>query len=258
MSVIYQPKGRAREYSHLALNPWGKSWCSHDCDYCYVPGTCRMSREQWRQQGFKSVTDLLKKLRADCKELAGTNERVLLCFMGDLYSPEAAETCLPRQILTMLREHDIPFQVLTKGGTLACRDFDLYGKHDAFATTMTFLDPHMSELHEPGAQFPAQRILAIQRAYRKGIETWVSLEPVLDPAQSLEVIRRTHLHVDLFKVGKLNHDKQREAEIDWGRFGREAVTLCEKYGVPYYVKDDLAKHLEGFEHTNTDIRKVQR
>ena len=215
------------EYGLLALNPWGRSFCQHSCTYCYCAGMFRMTRAQWEKQPFKPRKDLLRLFRLDCEELRGTNIRVHCCFAGDLYSPEAVESGMSRQILHTFREFDIPFQVLTKGGTRATADFDLYGKHDAFATTMTFLDPSQSALFEPGAALPADRVLAISNAHRKGIETWVSLEPVLDPAESLRIIKETHEFVDLFKIGKLNHDKAREAEIDWGRFGWQAVAWCD-------------------------------
>ena len=34
MSQIYEPRGRAREYSPLALNYF--TGCDHGCQYCYV------------------------------------------------------------------------------------------------------------------------------------------------------------------------------------------------------------------------------
>lgn len=257
MRVIYEPTGRALEYSLLALNPWGRSWCSHDCDYCYVPSMYRMSRAQWEAQPFQPRKDLIKQLRRDCLELAGTDKRVLCCFAGDLYSPEAAKTGISRQILETFREFDVPFQVLTKGGTRAVADFDLYGRHDAFATTLVFRDPDDSAAHEPGAAWPSDRIEAIRRAHRRGIETWVSLEPVLDPEQSLAIIEQTQGFVDLFKVGKWNHAAE-AARIDWRGFGMEALALLKRLRKPYYIKDDLAKHLEGVKFTNTDTRRIVR
>jgi len=40
-------------------------------------------------------------------------------------------------------------------------------------------------------QQPLQsRIEAIQEAHARGIRTWVAMEPVIDPAQTLELIER--------------------------------------------------------------------
>ena len=75
-----------------------------------------------------------------------------------------------------------------------------------------------------------------------GIPTWVSLEPVLDPAVALEIIRQTHPFVDLFKVGKLNYHPLAKS-IDWPQFARDAVTLLKSLGKAYYVKNDLSCYL---------------
>ena len=258
MRIVYKPSGRALEYALLAVNPWGRSFCGHACSYCYCPGIFRMTRAQWEQQPFRPRKDLLRLLRLDSKELSGTNIRVLCSFVGDLYTPEAVKSGLSRKILEILGEHDIPFQVLTKGGTRAVADFDLYGPHDAFATTMTFTDANYSHEFEPGAADPKDRVEALARAKCEGIKTWVSLEPVLDPQESLKIIEWTYEKVDLYKIGKLNHDKAREGQIDWRAFGMEAIALCERYGKPYYVKSDLARYLKGVRFTNTDTRTVGR
>jgi len=259
MKPIYESRGRAREYSFLAINLL--HGCSSRCSYCFVPSASRMSRVQWECLDPVPRKGVIEALRKQAPEVSGTDKRVLLCFMCDPYQPVAVATGVTRQALQILREHKIPWQILTKHGPAAIADFDLYGKHDAFATTLTFLDPNQSELFEPGAALPADRVLAILNAHRKGIETWVSLEPVLDPAESLRIIKETHEFVDLFKIGKLNHDKAKEAEIDWGHFGWEAVALCDKYGVPYYIKEDLRKHMMDVGQAalrNTDTRRVSR
>ena len=36
LSIIYEPKGAAREYAELALNPY--RGCTHRCIYCYNNG----------------------------------------------------------------------------------------------------------------------------------------------------------------------------------------------------------------------------
>jgi len=257
MNVIYRPRGRALEYSYLACNLYG-GMCPHRCSYCYVAGAMRKSRAQWEATPWYVRKDVIKWLERDAERLAGTEERVLLCFHCDPYTPEAANFGVTRQALKVLRSHDVPFQVLTKGGMRAAPDFDLYGPRDAFATTMTFVEEGPSRQEEPGAATPWERTKAIIQAHDRGIETWVSLEPVLDPKVSLRIIENTWEWVDLYKIGKLNHDPEREAKIDWRSFGARAIELCERYGKRYYIKEDLAKHLDGIEFTQTDTRKVTR
>ena len=77
---------------------------------------------------------MLEQLRKEAPKLAGTDERVLLCFTCDPYQQLDIETRTTREIIKILREFDIPFQVLTKGGMWASRDFKLYGPHDAFGS----------------------------------------------------------------------------------------------------------------------------
>jgi len=113
------------------------------------------------------------------------------------------------------------------------------------------MDEERSRITEPNAAAPANRMQAIIEAHYAGIETWVSLEPVIDPEDSLALIELTHDYVDHYKIGKLNH---KTTDINWRKFGKEAITLCEKFKKQYYVKNDLAEFLRGIEFTNTDTR----
>lgn len=249
MSAIYEPKGRALEYSYLACNLF--RGCVHGCLYCYAPDVLRIDKKD-----FHSISrprpNVLSQLKKDAIKLKGTNKRVLLCFTCDPYPPENMENGITREALQILKGNNIPFQILTKAGTKASRDFDLYGPNDAFATTLTYLSDDGKTLEiEPGAALPSDRIQTIREAKKKGITTWVSLEPVLDAEESLAIIEQTHRFVDLFKIGKLNHKR---SDIDWGKFGAEAVRLCERYNTPYYIKNDLAAFMNGIAFTNTDTR----
>ena len=42
-----------------------------------------------------------------------------------------------RSVLKTFPAFDHPFLILTKGGMLAAKDFDLYGPNDAFGATLT-------------------------------------------------------------------------------------------------------------------------
>lgn len=220
--------------------------------YCYVPDVTH-NNDFYKKQSIRE--NVIEQLRKQAPKFARTDERVLLCFLTDPYQLLDEVTQLTREVIKILREFDIPFQVLTKGGMYAARDFDLYRRCDAFGSTLTFLDEKQSKLNEPNAALPADRIEAIKEARGKGIETWVSLEPVIDDKQSLEIIRQTHEFVDLFRIGKMNH---RHVDIDWQKFGKQAIELCREFEVDYYIKQDLAKYLDGVTYCNVDKRKVKR
>lgn len=253
MTIIYKPKGRAGEYSHLAINHY--TGCGHGCRYCYGPAATK-NPDFHRIQAPRA--DIIAKLQKEALKHAGCDERVLLCFTSDPYQPLNDRIGLTRQVIEVLKAHDIPFHILTKGGLRAAADFDLYGKYDAFATTLTLLDDNESAKQEPNAALAAERIAAISQAHERGIETWVSLEPVLDPEVSLHIIGLTHEIVDHYKIGKLNHVETERPFSEWRNFGSEAIRLCRRYEKSYYVKDDLAKYLDGVHFTNTDTRKIKR
>jgi DNA repair photolyase len=259
MTVIYRPSGRAAEYSHLACNPY--NGCPHGCTYCYVPAARRMKAVDFHAKA-EPKKNFLARLGTDAKRLAGTHERVLLSFSCDPYPPIEASRCLTRTALSVLKKHDIPFQVLTKGGLLAARDFGLYRPGiDAFAVTLTTLDTVVAAEIEPGAAPPCERIDTLIEAHDRGIETWVSLEPVIKQIESLKVITMTHEYVDLYKIGTLNHVKSDITSKQWADFARRAINLCTACGARYFIKHDLARHSDLFgdlQVGNTDNRTVIR
>jgi len=91
---------------------------------------------------------------------------------------------------------------------------------------------------------PADRIESLRQAHEKGIRTWASCEPVIEPAETLMVIEAVAPYVDFFAIGKWNHDA-RAASIDWAKFKSDAVTLLDRLGKPYRLKNDLLKAAGG-------------
>ena len=83
------------------------------------------------------------------------------------------------------------------------------------------------------------RLTILKAAHKAGIFTWVSLEPVIDPVQALDVIRKAHKYVRFWKVGKLNHMKTVEQGVDWGKFLCDVEKLLTKLSAKYYIKNDL-------------------
>jgi hypothetical protein len=44
-SIIYESRGRAREYCELAANLY--RGCGHGCEYCYAPAAIHMARDEF-------------------------------------------------------------------------------------------------------------------------------------------------------------------------------------------------------------------
>lgn len=241
MKVIYEPKGRAREYSPLAVNLY--TGCTHGCKYCYVPACTFKKREDFNRE-VKERNNLLENLEKDLSELSnkGSNEKVLLSFITDVYQDIPKEINITRKALELFREYNVPFTVLTKGGTRAMKDFDLYSDQDEFATTLTYIDENKSKEIEPNASAPAERIQALKAAHQKGIKTWVSFEPVLEEEEVYKLLDETHEFVDLYKVGKCSAYKS-DVE-DWEVFTNEIIRRLKKYNKKYMIKDDLKKYIK--------------
>lgn len=245
-SIIYAPSGQAGEYSALATNPY--RGCGHKCAYCYVPNVLRMDRSEF-DMGATPRPDFLRLLERDAAKyrLLGITEQVMLSFTTDPYHP--GDNDLTRHVILSLRQHGLGICTLTKGGRRALRDIDLFRPgRDAFASTLTSLDPAFSLKWERGAALPADRIETLKSFHDAGIFTWVSLEPVLDTAATLEIIRRTHRFVDLYKIGRVNYTGLTKT-TDWKQFTIDVLRLVSDLGVRHYIKRDLQPYLPaGYEN----------
>jgi len=240
-TFIYPPQRQAGEYSKLAGNPY--RGCGHGCAYCYVPLVLKMKRTEFDETAIPrpDYIDKLKKDAAKYQKL-GIKEQVMLSFTSDPYHP--FDTSLTREVLIELQNRGLAICTLTKGGSRALRDIDLFRpERDAFASTLTSLDDKFSKKWERNAALPKDRIDTLKRFHKAGIFTWVSLEPTLDTKSSLDIIKTTHGFVDLFKIGRANYLKEITKTTDWEKYTHDIINLCSKLGVKHYIKKDLQKYL---------------
>jgi DNA repair photolyase len=237
MRAIYEPKGRAREYAELALNH--RIGCDHGCTYCYAPLTMHKTREQFLKPVERK--NILKLVEEDAIEMekAGDTRSVLLCFASDPYCHQETETRLTRKIIQIFIRYGIHYTILTKGGMRSLADEDLFFLAKdlvTYATTLVFLYAEDRMKYEPNAASTGDRIKALTYLHKKGIKTWVSLEPVFDPEQTAALIKMTYPFVDLYKVGKLNY---MSSDIDWHKFKTDIVAVLGSVGAKYILKEDL-------------------
>lgn len=240
MNYLYRPSGKALEYGNLALNLY--RGCSGGCTYCFAPATTFQSREDFAKPKPRAIR--WEGLKSDLTNI-GKGKSIFLSFTHDPYLQIEMDLKITLQAIMMIQDAGCSANLLTKGGARSTRDFDLLSQDPGskYGATLTFLDDSLSLLWEPGAALPHERILALQEAHSLGISTWASLEPVIDPAQSLQIIRETAEFVDEFKIGRWNHDSRANL-IEWKAFGGEAVELCRKLGKKAYIKKDLQVFLD--------------
>jgi DNA repair photolyase len=239
-NFIYAPAGQAGEYAPLAVNPY--RGCGHKCAYCYVPLITKQDRAEF-DAGAILRENFLDNLEKDARkyQAVGSTGQVLLSFSTDPYHP--GDTAPTRRALEILIEHGLAFCTLTKGGTRALRDLDLFRPdRDAFASTLTSLDDRFSRKWERAAAPPGDRLEALSRFHDAGIFTWISLEPTLDVEASLAIVDATREFVDLYKVGKLNYVKITKV-VDWRDYTLRMIDRLSRYGKQAYVKKDLQPYL---------------
>lgn len=239
-SILYAPRGQAGEYAPLATNPY--RGCGHKCAYCYVPRVLKMDRAEFDAGAFpRAGFEVALTKDARKYQAAGVTEQVMLSFTTDPYHP--GDTTLTRRTIEILQEHGLGVCTLTKGGTRAVRDIDLFRPtRDAFACTLTSLDNAFSRKWERGAALPADRLDALRAFHEAGIFTWVSLEPTLDVESSLAIVKATHGFVDLYKVGRVNYLPMTKT-TDWRDYTLRMVDLLNRLGAAHYIKHDLQPYL---------------
>jgi hypothetical protein len=180
------------------------------------------------------------------REAAKTDQQILLCFLGDPYCAAEREHRHTRRALETLRAARCSVAILTKGGTRCLDDLALFrdwpNGRIKVGATLTFMEAEKSMLWEPGAALPDDRVAALRELHEAGVQTWASIEPVIEAAESLAIIRASLPYVDAYKVGKWNHDARANA-MDWSAFGREAVDVIRAAGKRLYVKVDLRPYL---------------
>lgn len=242
MKPIYRPSGRALEYSPdaLALNIY--KGCPHGCYYCFAPKVLRRDKATFHSN-VEPRAGIVEAVRRQLDKERITGKLIHLCFTCDPY-PMGNDTAVTREIINTIKQSGNHVQILTKSGigTDAERDLDLLDCNDWFGVTYTgeMCEAGQSK-SEPGASWYNYRFELLREAKNRGVNTWLSCEPVLNTVGIYYAIE-LGVYIDLFRIGKMNHHP---SDIDWAAFGRKCVELCEENGRNYYIKHDLREAMKG-------------
>jgi len=206
LRAIYTPRGAAREYAELALNPY--KGCTHRCIYCYNNG--RYGKPGQFFSGPQPRDNIVNLVRRDCRVLK-TNlgdlcPEIHLSFLGDCYQPAEDDLQITRQIIEILIHYNLAFTILTKS-PLILRDVDLLAPYPHFRAGFSFtsVDQDQVDAWEPGTGDIKKRISALQQFSKMGKLTWISLEPVMSIDATLEVINTLGNLAGFYWIGALNH-----------------------------------------------------
>jgi len=223
---IYETKGEAREYAKYALNLY--KGCPHKCYYCYAPSVLRLSKEQFHND-IKPREGIIEALKKQLDKGEIKEQLIHLCFACDPY-PYCEDSIVTMEAIRFIKDSGNYVQILTKAPMM--RDLPMLDDNDWFGITLTGEDNY-------SAMLEIDRIDALKEAWNKGINTWISFEPVLNPQKVLEYIEKLWW-VDKMAVGKLNYHK---SYIDWKSFGADAEKLLKQRKKEYIIKDSLLKEM---------------
>jgi len=237
--AIYQPKGKAGEYSEWACNFY--VGCSNGCEYCYckkgilkyVMGMDKPQLKKCFKDEQQALEVFEKELKANLSELQ--KHGLFFSFTTDPMLPETIE--LTKNAIAKCLENGVPVKTLTKVEKIDSWFIDNYFIHAhndviAFGFTLTGHD----EL-EPNASTNQERIEAIKKLYDAGFKTFASIEPIIDFKSSMGMIIQSYHYCDLFKIGLESGKKYDKKEL----LKFINTILAMKIDSKIYFKDSLLK-----------------
>jgi DNA repair photolyase len=239
--VIYNPSGKAGEYSYWAANFY--NGCSGDCSYCY----CKKypMSQFWNNKPTlkKSLVDFETAIDIFVKEVDKNIESLemdglFFSFTSDPFLKEtydlveiAIDICLSRKI---------PVKILTKQAWWVSRfvkdpRYKIRKKYIAIGFTLTGYDKL-----EPGCATNQERVDGIKILHEAGFKTFASIEPIIDIESSVFMIKDTSTYCDHYKIGI---DTTKEYNPDRLKmFIIETTANIQKYSyATIYWKDETLK-----------------
>lgn len=231
LRLIYKPIGKALEYipDGYALNIY--NGCIHGCTYGY----CSRYRKDFHTNVFLAKKFNFKDLEDDCKQLSG--QKVFLSFTSDAFQDLENEITI--EVLEMFLKYNIIPVICTKG-YVNDNILHILSEFEKcyFGMTLTLKNTYIIE---PNAMPYNQRFNQLCEAkFRYALNTWVSLEPIINCQETIEIINETHTFIDHYKLGALNYSKDKP---DYKKWLPEIIKTLNNLNCDYYIKESLKKYL---------------
>lgn len=224
-SLLYQT---GVEYGDYTINH--AQGCSHGCLYpCYAMMMAKRfgkikNYQEWIKPAI--VENALKLLDKEIPSLKDKIQFVHMCFTTDPFMykyPEISQlTC---KIIEKLNKNNIRCTALTKG--ILPIKLASYSKENEYGITLITIEDKHRKVLEPHASPMASRIKSLYNLHKKGIKTWVSIEPYPTPniiAQDFSEILSAIGFVDKIIFGRLNYNRLVSEYADHKQYFNELVS----------------------------------
>ena len=177
-----------------SINPY--RGCEHGCIYCFARpthGYLGLSPGLDFETKLIARPDAPRVLERQLRARAYRPDVIALGTNTDPYQPIERDRRIMRGVLEVLQRFRHPLTIATKG-TMIERDIDILAEMSGTGLaragiSVTTLDRDLARSLEPRVPSPAQRLRAIERLARAGVETRVMVSPVIPGLTDHEVER---------------------------------------------------------------------
>jgi DNA repair photolyase len=241
-SLIYKTEV---EYGDYTINH--VEGCSHGCLYpCYAMMMAKRfgkvkTYQEWIEP--KIVSNALDLLGKEIPRYKDKIKFVHLCFSTDpfMYGYKAISD-LSYKIIERLNKDKIKCTALTKG--ILPIELSTLSNQNEFGITLITIKDNFRKQLEPYAAPMKERIEALHNLHKKGVKTWVSIEPYPTPNiidQDFNEILEAIGFVDKIIFGRLNYNAKVSEYRDYKNFfndlAHRTVKFCKTHKKEYYIKE---------------------
>ncbi|MEZ5294666.1 MAG: radical SAM protein [Vicinamibacterales bacterium] len=177
-------RARGMPFFKWTLNPY--RGCTHGCHYCFAR-KYQSHLELGAGDEFASVifvkANVADVLRRELSAWSRPPEQVAIGTATDPYQPIEGTYGITRRCLEALRDHPLPFGIVTKG-PMVVRDADLLTDLSRVTTcsvhvSVPSMDHDAWQRLEPGTAPPLQRLRAVRTLVDAGIRCGVMMAPLV-------------------------------------------------------------------------------
>jgi len=260
--AIYNPSGKAGEYSYWACN--FVVGCSNGCTYCYLKkgrGAAILGGDKPElKKCFKNESHALKVFETELLQNIEDLRKhgLFFTFTSD---PMLQETIkLNWDAIELCVNYRVPVKILTKKADWVDKLLNEYPKQrfgyfkesphsipleDAYSLELRkyiacgFTLTGHDEL-EPNASTNVERINAMAKLHNVGFKTFASIEPIVDLDSSWQMIVESFPYCDLFKIGIMSGMEYNKKQLINFITGTNEL-FSDLLKTPIYWKDSLLK-----------------